>query len=101
MKLFIVLCFCGPSIPLSAQTTLQTFTSQDDVFRFKYSPTLIPCTLQRAEKAEGGTGVPADACLSQDGICDGEDSAATTIVCFAYPKDEFKDKPALMPLRFS
>jgi hypothetical protein len=93
MKVFIALCFCGLSITLSAQTTLRIFTSEDGIFQFEYSPTLIHCALQRAEKGEGNSWLPADACLSQDGICDDADSPAITITCFAYPKDELKDKP--------
>ena len=87
MRAFLTLWFCALSITLSAQTTLQTFTSQDGVFQFKYSPVLVRCTPER------GSWVPADVCLSQDGVCDDAGSSATTFACFAYPKDNFKDKP--------
>jgi hypothetical protein len=93
MKALIALCFCGLSIALSAQTTLRTFTSRDGAFQFKYSSTLIRCEILRAEKGEGNSWVPADACLSQVGICDDDDSPAVTTVCLAYPKYELKGKP--------
>ena len=94
MRVLIALCLLGLSITLSAQTTLRTFGSEDGTFQFRYSPTLVHCTLQRAEKDEGSSWVPADACSSQEGICDDSASRATTIACFAYPKGGLKDKPA-------
>jgi hypothetical protein len=94
MKLFVALCFCGLSILGSAQTTLRTFTSEDGAFQFQYPRVLLRCALEEAEKGQPGSWVPADACSSQDGLCGDEDSPAVTIVCFAYPKEEFKDKPA-------
>ena len=100
MKLFIALCLCGLSVTLSAFPTLQTFTSEDGVFQFKYSPLLVRCTPQRIEEGFPGSWVPSDSCSSQDGICDDAASTATTIVCFAYPKDEFKDKPAFSGAAF-
>lgn len=44
VKTLIAICFCGLSIPLSAQTTQRTFTSPDGIFQFKYSDVLIDCT---------------------------------------------------------
>jgi len=82
------------------KTTLQTFTSQDGVFQFKYSPVLVHCTPERTEEGHPGSWVPADACSSQDGICDDAGSSATTIACFAYSKDNFKDKPTFSAAAF-
>jgi len=93
-------CLCGLSVTLRAQTTLQTFTSQDGVFQFKYFPVLVHCTSQKGEEGYAGSWVPADACSSQDGVCDDAGSSATTIACFAYPKDDCKDKPEFIAAAF-
>jgi hypothetical protein len=90
MKVISCLCFCGLSIALSAQSALQTFTSPDGVFRFKYSPVLIRCTAQ--PEGQSRWWVP-DECNSQDALCGDISDSTATIVCFAYPKDKFKNKP--------
>ena len=90
---------CGLSVTLPAQTALQTFTSQDRVFKFQYSPVLVHCTSQQSEEGYPGSWVP-DACSSQEGVCDDALSSATTIACFAYPKDNFKDKPTFSAAAF-
>jgi hypothetical protein len=99
MKTFIALCLCGLSIPLSAQTTLRTFTSPDGIFRFKYSDVLVDC--MSAGKQENGTGssVP-ESCMSQGAICDGPGSEGSTMACLAYPKDKFEDKPHFVAASF-
>ena len=38
--------------------------------------------------------------MSQDGVCDDADSQASTIACFAYPKDKLKDKPTFIAAAF-
>jgi hypothetical protein len=43
--------------------------------------------------AEQGSWTPAEACSSQGGLCD-DISSPGTIVCFAYPRDRFTEKPA-------
>jgi len=91
---------CGLSVTLPAQTTLQTFTSQDGVFKFQYSRALVHCTSQKSEEGYPGSWAPADSCSSQDGVCDDAGSSATTIACFAYPKDNFKDKPTFSAAAF-
>src|SRR5258708_12958443 len=97
-----ILCgsLCGLSVTLPAQTTLQTFTSQDGVFKFQYSRALVHCTSQKSEEGYPGSWVPADSCSSQGGVCDDAGSSATTIACFAYPKDDFKDKPEFVAAAF-
>jgi len=99
MKTFIALCLCGLSIPLSAQTTLRTFTSPDGIFQFKYSDVLVDC--MSAGKQENGTGssVP-ESCMSQGAICDGPGSEGSAMACFAYPKERFKDKPLFVAATF-
>ncbi len=86
-KTLLAMCFCAICCALSAQTSAQTFTSPDGVFQFTHSSILIPCTVKN------GSWVPADACSSQGGLCD-DVSSSETIVCFAYPKDKFIEKPA-------
>ena len=90
MKAFVVVCLCGlSSVMPAAQSKLRTFTSPDTIFQFKYSPVLVQCSLERTEQGLNGSWAP-EGCL-----CNDEDSA-TTIACFAYPKDKFKDKPTLL-----
>src|SRR5579863_9400111 len=99
MKILIALCLCGLSIPLPAQTTLRTFTSPDGIFRFKYSDALV--NRASAGPHENGTGssVP-ESCMTQGSICDGPGSGGRAMACFAYPKDEFKDKPHFVAASF-
>jgi hypothetical protein len=91
MKRFIAICLCAAAIPLIAQTDRHTFTSADGAVQFKYSPALIHCT-QRSFR-NGELGWIEDSCLSQGDLCDDDATKGTTIACFAYPKDKFKDKP--------
>jgi len=44
--------------------------------------------------------IPDDHCHSQAGVCDDRGSSALTIACFAYPKDEFRDKPQFSAAAF-
>src|SRR5437016_3035316 len=99
MKIFVALCFCGLSFA-SAQTNLRTFTSPDGVFRFKYSPMLARCTPERSQEGYSGSWFPPDPCMSQAGVCDDAGSRASTVACFAYPKDKFKDKPTFIAAAF-
>jgi len=86
MKVISCLCFCGLSIALSAQSALQTFTSPDAVFQFKYSPVLIRCTPQ--PEGQSRSWAP-DECNSQDALCGDITGSTTTIVCFARPTHEY------------
>jgi hypothetical protein len=94
MRALIALCLSALSIVSYHNTAMQTFTSPDGAFQFKYSSALIHCTLQQ------GSWIPGDACTSQDGICDDDASSATTIACFAYPKRDFRDKPEFSAAAF-
>jgi len=38
--------------------------------------------------------------MSQAGVCDDAGSRASTVACFAYPKDKFKDKPTFIAAAF-
>lgn len=96
MNVFLALCLCGLSIALSAQTTLQTFTSQDGVFRFKYSRALVRCTPEQVDRnsnewfflemrawpAMTAQAVPAPS------------------LALPTPKDKFKDKPTFLAAGF-
>jgi len=92
MKMLLALCFTASSIGLAADAPLHTFTSPDGVFRFQYSPVLVRCTAVDTQAGHGGQWVPAD-CSGMAPVCDDPLSAASTIACFAYPRDRFKDKP--------
>jgi hypothetical protein len=76
------------------RTALKTFTSPDGVFQFKYPAKLVRCTLSSKE------GWISGGCTSQGGVCDDPSSSVSTIVCFAYPKDEFEDKPEFSAAAF-
>jgi hypothetical protein len=94
MKALVVICLCGLSpVMLAAQSKLRAFTSSDGIFQFKYSSVLAQCSLERTEGGLTGSWAP-DGCL-----CNDEDSV-TTIACFAYPKDKFKDKPTFVGAAF-
>lgn len=93
MKTLIAICFCGLLIPLSAQTALRTFTSPDGIFQFKYSDVLVGCTSR-----ENGPGASVAAPCGP--ICDGPGSEGTTLACFSYPHEKFKDKPAFVAATF-
>ena len=92
MKILIALCVCTLSFAFG-QADSRTFISPDGVFRLKYSRALVRCTLEGGREGYPGSWVPSEDCNSQGGLCDDIASAANTIVCFTYPKDNFKDKP--------
>lgn len=98
MRILIALCFCGLSIPLIAQTPLQTFTSPDGIFQFKYSNVLVDCAPVGKQENGIGSSVP-EACISQGSIC-GMGSEESTVACFAYPNEAFKDKDAFVAATF-
>jgi hypothetical protein len=65
------------------------FRSQDGAFQFRYAPELVRCDTQDAKVTSGSAWAPVDACK-----CNDLGGVAVTAVCFAYPKEKFKDKPA-------
>lgn len=99
MKTLIAICFCGLSIPLSAQTTQRTFTSPDGIFQFRYSDVLVNCTsVGKQEEGTGGS-VP-ESCRTRVAICDGPGSGGTGLACFTYPTEKFIDKPSFVAASF-
>lgn len=102
MKVLVAFFLCALSTPLSAQTTLQTFTSSDGTFQFKYFNLLVPCMEQRNEEGSPGWWTPADSCQAYTPVCDDPGSqGSSTLVCFAYPKAKFKDYPTFEAATFS
>ena len=102
MKVLVALLLCGLPATLSAQATLQTFTSPDRTFQFKYPNLLVRCTEQRHKEGYPGWWIPADSCGSYLPVCDDTGSQdSTTLVCFAYPKAKFKDYPTFGAAAFS
>jgi hypothetical protein len=92
MKRCIAICLGALAIPLLAQTDRHTYTSADGAVQFKYSPALIHCT-RGPVRPGANVGWIEDSCLSQADLCDDDATKGTTIACFAYPNDKFKDKP--------
>ena len=99
MKTLIAFCLCGLSIPLPAQTALRTFTSPDGIFQFEYSDVLVDCASLGKQENGTGSSVP-EACMSQGSICGGMGSEETTVACFAYPKERFRDKDVFVAATF-
>jgi hypothetical protein len=111
MKVLIALCVCGLSVTLPAQTSLQTFTSLDGVFQFTYSGMLVDCTKKVPSKPTS-SGVPKvfvenppalsipDSCQSMADVCSDLGGQVSTLTCFAYPKDKFRDKPVFAAAAF-
>jgi hypothetical protein len=100
MKIVLaVLGFCGLCLNLFAQRDLQTFTSPDGSFQFKYWHRLIRCTLNQENNGSPVDQLAIDACTSQAPMCN-RDSSSSTFACFAFPKDKFKKKPTFMAATF-
>jgi hypothetical protein len=111
MKVLIALCVCGLSVALPAQTAPQTFTSPDGVFQFTYSGMLVDCT-SRVPSKPTSSGVPKvfvgtppalsipDSCQSMADVCSDLGGQVSTLACFAYPKDRFRDKPVFAAAAF-
>ncbi len=97
MRVLLAVCLSLLAIPSYSDARLHTFTSPAGVFQFDYPSVLVHC---RQKQAQEGWWVPQDNCNSHDGICDDQGSLAVTIACFAYPKDEFKDKPEFSAAAF-
>src|ERR1700737_1161503 len=103
MKTLITFLVCGLAISASAQQSLKTFTTANGLFRFQYSDILVNCTPQQASASPIGSDNPEgnqpavsstpDSCTSQGGVCDGPGSGGSTMACFAYPSEKFKNKP--------
>jgi hypothetical protein len=111
MKVLIALCVCGLSVALPAQTSMPTFTSADGVFQFTYSSVLVDCTKKVPSKPTS-SGVPKvfagnppalsipDSCQSMADVCSDLGGEVSTLACFAYPKDKFRDKPVFAAAAF-
>lgn len=110
MKTFITFLVCGLAIAGSAQQFLKTFTSPNGLFRFQYPDILVNCMPQQTPSSPIESGIsqgtqPAvpsipDSCMSQGEICGGPGSEGSTMACFAYPKERFKDKPHFVAATF-
>ena len=111
MKVLIALCVCGLSVALPAQTAPQAFISPDGVFQFTYSGMLIDCT-KKVPSNPTSSGVPKvfvgnppafsipDSCQSMGDVCSDLGGQVSTLACFAYPKDKFRDKPVFAAAAF-
>ena len=78
----------GVFLLTAAADAPKIFRSQDGAFQFRYAPELIRCETQDAKATASSAWAPVDACK-----CNDPGGGAVTSVCFAYPKDKFKDKP--------
>ena len=92
MKTLTIFLVSGLAIAAAAQTSLKTFTGPDDIFRFQYAATLVNC-MSPQSPASGS-------CMSQGDICIGPGSEGSTLACFAYPNERFKDKPSFVAATF-
>ena len=102
MKVLVALLLCGLPATLSTQASLQTFTSKDGVFRFRYSTLLVRCTALGDEESHPSSWSPTNSCGSYIPVCDdGGSQGSETLVCFAYPKDKFKDYATFGAAAFS
>jgi hypothetical protein len=110
MKTLVTFLVCGLAIAGSAQQSLKTFTGPNGLFRFQYSDMLVNCMPQQTPARPIKSGIsegnqPAvssipDACMGQGAICDGPGSEGSAMACFAYPKEQFKDKPHFVAATF-
>jgi hypothetical protein len=110
MKTLIAFLVSGLAIAGSAQQSLKTFTSADGLFRFQYSDMLVNCMPQQIPASRIKSGISegkqspvsplADSCMNQGAICDGPGSEGSAMACFAYPKEQFKDKPHFVAATF-
>jgi hypothetical protein len=82
-------------------TALHTFASPDGVFQFRYSELLVHCTQTSKEEGSAGQWSPGDSCLAYFPVCDEADQGSATLVCFAYPREKFKDSPTFEAATFS
>ena len=109
MKTFITVVVVSLAVAGVAQLSLKTFTSSDGLFRLQYSETLVNCAPQQtpasaiesgpSEEVQPVTSI-SDSCVNQGAICDGPGSGGAAKACFAYPKEEFKDKPHFVAASF-
>ena len=83
------------------QPAMRIFDSADGTFRFSYPQLLIHCE-QRPQGAGGGQYWIDEACTGYGGVCDEPaETDYTTIVCFAYPRNEYTNTPAFEAAAFS
>jgi hypothetical protein len=84
----MVAMVCGALAVLAAGDATKIFRSRDGVFQFRYAAELVECVARDAKVTAGSSWSPEDACR-----CNDPGGTAVTAVCFAYPKEKFKDKP--------
>ena len=111
MKVPIAVCVCALAVTLAAQTSRQTFSSPDGVFQFTYSGMLVDC-IKKVPSKPKPSGVPKvfvgippalsipDSCQSMADVCSDLGGQVSTLACFAYPKDKFRDKPVFAAAAF-
>ena len=88
-----------PTLLAAQSQPLQSFTSADRVFQFKYSGLLVRCI---ESKTQPGLWLPDDSCEAYFPVCDDAGSQGSiTAVCFAYPKSRFKESPTFEAGTFS
>ncbi|HEU5336316.1 MAG TPA: hypothetical protein VFU27_10145 [Terriglobales bacterium] len=85
MRWMFLLCVLLAVTYAGAQSKLQTFTSRDGAFTFRYSSRLVECEQKPAQRGAWG---PAQSCSAVAPVCDDLSSpATTTVACIAYPKN--------------
>jgi hypothetical protein len=89
--LVVTVAFC---MVLSAQrvipqpTSMSTFASSDEAFRFDYSHALVSC---RRHPTQVGHWVPDDSCNAYTPVCSNfSGDSAETVACVAYPASDMK-----------
>ncbi len=86
-----VLLGLWPTLFAAQEHPLQTFTSVDRVFQFKYSDLLVRCV---ESKKQPGWWLPDDSCQAYFQVCDDIGSQGSiTAVYLAFPRSRFKASP--------
>lgn len=112
MRAYLTLCLLGVSAGLwgqptvgkptsGSQSAVETFTSPDGAFEFKYPSFLIHCE-QRTQQTGDGHYWVQEACGGYGGVCDDlADPNPNTLVCFAYPRNQHTNTPAFQAAAFA
>jgi hypothetical protein len=95
---FCLIACATTSWAQSHAEALKTFTAPGGAFSFRYSDQLIHC--EQEKQKDGSYDWNPETCSAYIPVCD-DTASATSIVCFAYPRNRFTNTQAFEAATFS
>jgi hypothetical protein len=80
---------------------LHTFTSPDGSFQITYSDVLIRCELRLQKGSEKAYEWKQPECVAYIPVCDADPNPDTSLLCLAYPRNQYSDTSVFEAAAFS